>query len=369
MTQSPPRPDSATTRSDDDAPDTDAAGISAPDTDEGPDPSAPPRRRRGRRDNGDLTPIASLLRWVGGLLSVMIFLVTVAGFGFYRYFDQRINRVALHLGTHRPAPAPPGDVNYLLVGTDSRAGTDGEYGSAAGQRSDTTILAHLDQNGTTTMVSFPRDMWVDIPGHGMGKINTAISTGGPSLLVSTIEQLTDITIDHYVSVDLAGFKAMTNAIGSVTVCVAPLPAARRDAGFNNLADHYSGWSGHVGLNRLDGDQALSFVRQRHGLPGGDLDRIRRQQQFIGAVFRKATGTGVLTNPSRLEGLLATVTSAVTVDNGTNLSDLRRLATRLRGLDASKIQFMTVPTYIPTPADGANDLGEIQVGGQRMAVEL
>ncbi len=330
---------------------------------------APAPRRRGRDLNGDLTPIASLLRGIAGLLSMVILLVTVVGFGFYRYFDQRIDRVALHLGTHRPAPAPPGDVNYLLVGTDSRAGTDGEYGSAPGQRSDTTILAHLDQNGTTTMVSFPRDMWVDIPGHGHGKINSAISTGGPSLLVSTIEQLTDITIDHYVSVDLAGFKAMTNAIGGVTVCVAPLPAAQRAAGFDNLSDRYSGWNGHVGSNRLDGDQALSFVRQRHGLPGGDLDRIRRQQQFIGAVFRKATGTGVLTNPSRLEGLLATATSSVTVDNGTDLGDLRRLATRLRGLDASKIQFMTVPTYIPTVADGANGLGEILVGGQRVSVEF
>ncbi|AEH08541.1 LCP family protein [Candidatus Protofrankia datiscae] len=315
------------------------------------------RTARERRRQRSLT--GKLLLALAAVLSMSIVVTSVGGYFAYRYFDSQITRVTLALGDdhERPAAAPPGSTNFLLVGSDSRAGTGNMYQRqevVAGERSDTTMLAHLDANGTTTLVSFPRDTLVRVPGHGRNKLNSAITTGGPSLLIKTIENLTDIKIDHFVSIDLAGFKAMTDAIGGVTVCVRALPDGSR----SNLRDDYSQWRGVVGENHLDGEQALAFVRQRYGLPDGDFDRIRRQQQFISAVFQKATSSGVLTNPAKLEGLLTAATGALTVDADTTADDLRNLATRLRGMSANAIRFETIPVHSPTRAEGANAAGEI-----------
>ncbi len=301
-----------------------------------------------------------LLLALAAVMSMSVVVASTGGYIIYRYFDAQINRVSLALGDDRdrPAAAPPGTTNFLLVGSDSRAGTGNMYQSqeiVPGERSDTTMLAHLDADGTTTLVSFPRDTLVSIPGHGRNKLNSAITVGGPSLLIKTIENLTDIKIDHFVSIDLAGFKAMTDAIGGVTVCVRPLP----NGSTSNLHDDYSQWHGVVGENHLNGEQALAFVRQRYGLPDGDFDRIRRQQQFISAVFQKATSSGVLTNPARLESLLASATGALTVDADTTADDLRNLATRLRGMSANAIRFETIPVRPPTRAEGANAAGELE----------
>ncbi|WP_322760814.1 LCP family protein [Frankia sp. Cr2] len=296
---------------------------------------------------------------LAGVVSMAVLTVSGGGYVVFRYFDAQITRVPLGLDeAERPAEAPPGTENFLLVGSDSREGTGNQYQSeevVSGQRSDTTMIAHLDANGTTTLVSFPRDTLVTIPGHGRNKLNAAITLGGPSLLIRTLENLTDIKIDHFVSIDLAGFKAMTDAIGGVTVCVRPLP----DGSTSNLHDEWSQWHGVVGENHLNGEQALSFVRQRYGLPDGDFDRIRRQQQFISTVFQKATSNGVLANPAKLEGLLASATGALTVDDGTTVDDLRNLATRLRGMSTDAISFETIPVRQPTRADGANAAGELR----------
>ncbi|WP_420497313.1 LCP family protein [Parafrankia sp. FMc2] len=309
----------------------------------------PPRRRRGLA--------ARLVATICAVMSCLIFAFAVGGFALYEHFDRQINRLRLTLDGERPANPIEGTTNFLLVGSDSRAGTGGEFqrgGEVAGQRSDTTILAHLDANGTTTLVSFPRDTLVHIPGHGRDKLTQAISIGGPSLLIRTIENLTDIRVDHYVSVDLAGFRDMTDAIGGVTVCVKALPNGSR----TNLRDEWSQWRGRVGENHLSGDQALAFVRQRHGLPDNDFDRIRRQQQFIGAVFRKATSDGVLTNPARLENLISATTKSLTIDDGTDIDDIRLLAKRMSAMSTDQIRFVTIPVHAPTPAEGGNSLGEL-----------
>ncbi|HMA47347.1 MAG TPA: LCP family protein, partial [Frankiaceae bacterium] len=326
------------------------------------DPRGPRRAARRRR----ASPRRRFWTVLTVLLSVTVLLVSVGGWVAYRYFNAQITRIHLNLGAKRPPGAPEGAENFLLVGSDSRVGTGTEFGGTQvvqGQRSDTTILAHLGPDGTSTLVSFPRDTYVTIPAFRgrptrKDKLNSAIETGGAPLLVQTIESLTKIKIDHYVSIDLAGFRAMTDAIGGVDVCVKALPDYWKRQGLDNLNDKFSQWHGRVGTNRLDGEQALAFVRTRYGLPGGDLDRIKRQQQFIGAVFRKATSTGVLINPIKLESLLSAATHALTVDDGTNIDDLRRLATRLRGLNASKVRFETIPTRDPTAADGADGRGFI-----------
>jgi len=319
-----------------------------------------PRGRRAQRGAAQRRR-ARLLLTVTTVLSALVFVVSVGGYTVYRYFDGQIARIRLNLGEDRPAAGAGGAVNFLIVGSDSRAGTGTEFesgGAVDGERSDTTIIAHLAPDGTTTLVSFPRDTLVTIPGHGRGKLNSAITTGGPSLLIRTIERLTQLRIDHYLQIDLAGFRQITDAIGGVTVCLRALP----DGSTSNLRDPWSQWHGVIGPNHVDGDQALAFVRQRHGLPNGDFDRIHRQQQFISAVFAKATSSGVLVNPIRLESLLRAAFGALTVDDSTTIDDLEKLATRLHGLRPDQLRFETIPVRPPTPTEGANALGELPVFG-------
>ncbi|MGZ4618495.1 MAG: LCP family glycopolymer transferase [Frankiaceae bacterium] len=303
---------------------------------------APSRRRRP----------SQLRRWLRRLALVLALgtlVISLGGWVIYRYYDGRIGRFHLPGGL-RPAGAA-GDRNYLLVGSDSRAGSDSQYQGqgqdyVTGQRSDSLILAHLDSDGTTTLISFPRDTLVTIPAftdaagkaraETRNRINAALDAGGPALLVQTVERLSGVRVDHYIQVDLAGFKRITDAIGGVDVCIRKAPNS------DNLDDNYSGFHGHVGINHLDGAQALAFVRQRHGLPSGDLARIQRQQQFLGAVFRKASSGDTLFHPDRLLSLASSVTSSLTTDDGTSIRDLVSLAERLRGKDAAKIHFATIP---------------------------
>nr|WP_018504715.1 LCP family protein [Parafrankia discariae] len=316
-------------------------------------------------------------------LSVLVFTVTAGGWAVYTYANSRIGQEDLDLGDDRPEEIE-GTTNFLLVGTDSRAGSNGAYGDVEGQRSDTTILAHFSADKTVTMLSIPRDTYVTIPEYTdadgrkhtrhKGKFNSAISDGGPSLLVRTIESLTNLRIDHYVSMDLEGFKSITDAIGGVDVCVLASDhkeyVAENGRTSRNTNDPMSGFVGGPGVIHVDGEQALAFVRQRHGLPGGDMDRISRQQQFLGAVFDKVVGGGVLKNPGQLKQLLSTATGALTLDDNTDLFDLQELATRLKGIVSGGVGMQTLPTHPPTRAEGAvNDRGEILVGGQRVSVQF
>lgn len=330
-------------------------------------PELDPRLGRRRPQRSGLRRALALLTVT---LSVLVVVASTGGYVVVRWFDGSIARIKLDFGNDRPPEASKGEQNWVLAGTDSRAGTGNEYGGDAvqGERSDTTILAHLDNDGTTTLMSIPRDTLVEIPPYDddkgvshpahKDKFNAAIMLGGPSLMVRTIEGLTGIRVDHYVAVDLAGFKQITDAIGGVDVCIKPSTLVERSMNderteylrSSNTNDPFSGFKGHVGENHLNGDQALAFVRQRHGLEGGDTARIRRQQQFLGQVFRQATATGVLLNPGRVSSLLGAVRDALTLDQDTSLSDLEKLAGRMRGLDATKLRFETVPTREFTESD-------------------
>jgi LCP family protein required for cell wall assembly len=203
------------------------------------------------------------------------------------------------------------------------------------------ILVHVPANGRrATAVSFPRDSWVNIPGFGMGKLNSAYADGafgsggkpnpdkGRRLLVQTISELSGLRIDHYVEVDLLGFYRITNTVGGVSVCL------RQPA-----KDRFSGIDLPAGRSTIKGKQALAFVRQRHGLPHGDLDRIVRQQYFLSALFRKMKSAGVIGNPIKLAHLLGDIGSSVRMDRG--LEPLQ-LARQVQGLVAGNIDFRTVP---------------------------
>ena len=320
--------------------------------------SGRPERPAGSPASYRRTPVrrgsrpSVLRRWLRRFaiaLSVGTLVISLGGWVIYKYYDGQIGRFHLPGGL-RPAAAA-GDQNYLLVGSDSRAGTGSTYQGTGrdhvtGQRSDSLILAHLDSDGTTTLISFPRDTVVTIPAYtdpsgrphpeSRNRINVALDLGGPTLLVQTVERLSDVRVDHYVQIDLAGFQRITDAIGGVDVCV------RKAVGFDNLNDDFSGFHGHPGMNHLDGTQALAFVRQRHGLPRGDLARIQRQQQFLGAVFRKASASSNLFHPDRLLSLANSAASSLTTDDATSVRDLVSLSGRLRGNDAAKIHFATIP---------------------------
>ncbi len=315
------------------------------------DTPAPPRRR------GLRYRIVLLLT---GMLSVAILASTVAGWIALTVYDRNIDRADIGLPrveASRPPAVPAGTENWLLVGSDVRTGTDAA--KVGGARSDTMMIAHLDSDGRTSIVSIPRDLYLPIPAYTDAdgtrhrerhdRVNSAFNSGGPALLVATLEQLTGIRIDHYAEVDFGGFQAMTTAIGGVDVCltasayVEPLTLDNgRRVRSTNLNDPSSGFVGQIGVNHLIGAQALAFVRQRHGFLDGDLSRIHRQQAFLAAVFRKVASSDVLLRPGKLSAFLSALTQSTVLDNGTNLADLRRLADRLRGIDAGSVTFATVP---------------------------
>jgi LCP family protein required for cell wall assembly len=224
---------------------------------------------------------------------------------------------------------------------------------------DTMMVLHVPANGSqATIISFPRDSWVSIPGHGKGKINAAYGYGyssakdagksensaqssGIIMTVRTINALTGLHIDHYMQVNLLGFYRISNAIGGVTVCLTKAQNPRTDA--DQFGHGYSGINLPKGISVIKGTQALAFVRQRHGLPGGDLDRIRRQQYFMGAAFRKVTSAGVVLNPFKLHALLKAVGSSLLVDPKL---DLLKLGRDFQQISAGKITFKTIPNNGP-----------------------
>src|SRR5436190_15866007 len=202
--------------------------------------------------------------------------------------------------------------NYLIIGSDTRAFVDsqkdaehfGSKASQSGQRSDTIMVAHIDPGKHTgILVSFPRDLWVDIPGHGTAKINAAFAFGGPQLTIATIKQDFDIPISHYLEVDFAGFRDIVNAIGSVPIFF-PTPARDKNTGLIVAT---------AGCQHLSGEQALAYVRSRyyqyqtadgqwHYDPTSDIGRIHRQQYFMRSLARAAIKT-VFPDPLKFNEVL------------------------------------------------------------------
>jgi LCP family protein required for cell wall assembly len=297
------------------------------------EPEDPPRRPRRRRLPRVLVAAAAVVLLAGGATGLFL--------ERQRAYDQNIQRIpgAFPAELGRPARAPGRAQNWLLVGSDrltdqTTTGRDAaeslwRYGA---QRADTIMLVHLPADRRRAyLVSFPRDAWVPIPGHGNAKVNAAFSFGGPPLLVATVEQLTGVRVDHVAVLDFEGFRSMTDALGGVEVRVARTvrdPARKVD------------WP--AGTHHLDGARALDFVRQRHNLPGGDLGRIKRQQAFLRALAGRVVDRGTLANPLKLNAFLVASTKAVSMDESLTISRLRSLALRFRSLRAGDLVFLTAP---------------------------
>ncbi|WP_265582781.1 LCP family protein [Tsukamurella paurometabola] len=321
-----------------------------------PPPPRPPRKPRGRdRDPGRRSAVAPApaapapkkvrrkrklhpFRWLGVFL-VLLLVGTVAG---TIYFDGKLTRIdALASYAGRVADTP--GTNWLLVGTDAREGLTPEQqkalatgGDLGGARTDTIMLVHIPKSGAATLVSIPRDLYVQIPGQGGHKINAAYFLGstsgngdaaGAQLLVQTFEKASGVRIDHYAEIGFGGFANMVDAIGGVEMCP-KYPINDPKAGLRIKA----------GCQTLDGAQALGYVRTR-ATPNADLDRVVHQREFMSALFKEATSPTTLLNPFEMWGLSNAVVEALSVDKDTHLWDLARLAWAMSG--------DTVTTTTPT----------------------
>nr|WP_214661758.1 LCP family protein [Streptomyces polyasparticus] len=294
------------------------------------------------------------MRWIALGVSVLVLVVAGIGWGIYKQLQGNITQdltAAEELERYekeRPAPSTHNAQNILLIGSDTRAGKGNDrYGKDSGTdggRSDTTILLHLAADRkSATAVSLPRDVMVDIPscrrGNGtrteeqFAQFNWAFEWGGAACTIRTVEALTDIRIDHHMIVDFRGFKKMVDAVDGVEVCLKD-PIDDPDAKLKLPA----------GRHRLDGEQALGYVRARKTLgDGSDTERMDRQQAFLGALVNKVKSNGVLLNPTRLYPVLDAATSSLTTDPAiAGLTDLYDLVRSMRNIPAEKVQFLTVP---------------------------
>jgi len=289
--------------------------------------------------------------------------------------------------------------DILLVGMDSRTDAQGNplpedmlaklnAGEADGElNTDTLIFVRIPNDGSkATAMSLPRDSYVDIPGYGKHKINSAYARAkaverqrlqsegvedkkeievqsnqaGAKTLIKTVENLTGASIDNYASINLLGFHDITKSIGGVEVCLN-----------EPVDDPYSGAKFDAGKQTIEGHQALAFVRQRHGLLRGDLDRVVRQQVFMAGLAKKVVSAGTLADPAKLNSLIDSVQRSVVVNKGW---DLLGFAQQLQGLSAGDIEFTTIPVANPeydTPEDGQAvevDPAEVQAFVSELAGE-
>lgn len=245
-------------------------------------------------------------------------------------------------------PADDAGVNVLIVGSDDRSALSEDELLALhlgvddfGRNTDTMLFVHLSTDGSIDVVSLPRDSAVTVPAHidsdgvehdeSVAKLNSAYGSGGPTLLIETVEDATGVRVDHYAEVDFTGFLDIVDAVGGVTVCV---PEAIRDKN--------SGLDIPAGRSVLASDQALAFVRARAFDPTADLGRMGRQQAFGSAMFSQLTSPSMLLNPGRFSAVLATVLASVTTDPGLTTTRARELSERLRRADPSRVRFQTVP---------------------------
>ena len=274
-------------------------------------------------------------------VTVLVLLLVLGGGAWYvteRYAGnvERIGDVFADIPEDaRPAPASPTaegaddePVTFLLVGSDSReVAADGD---APGARSDAIMIARAEADREhAQIISIPRDTWVDIPGHGMNKINASYAFGGPALLIQTVEQLTGVRIDHFVAIDFAGLAEVTEAMGGVDVYVAE-------------TTENGGHTFEQGWNHITGEDVRWYLGQRYGLPGGDFDRVKRQQQFLKAIMDQLISSNTFSDLGRLDRTLRAVGGSVAVDSGLGNAEMLSLAYSMRGIERSGVSYFTMP---------------------------
>nr|WP_223205688.1 LCP family protein [Gordonia jinghuaiqii] len=339
-----------------------------------PPPATGARGRLGWAQN------AGWGRALVAVASVAVLLCTGYAWNTMSDLENRITQLGgLGLGG-----AEDGAVDILLVGTDSRTDAKGKplspkelkllrSGEEVATNTDTILLIRIPDDGSSaTAISIPRDSYVDVPGIGMSKINAAYGTtregvraaavesgeseeqaekegtlAGRKALVDTVARLTGVDVDHYAEVGLLGFVLLTDAVGGIDVCLN-----------NPVRDPYSGARFRAGSQTLDGPKALSFVRQRHGLPRGDLDRITRQQAFMASLTQKILSANTLADPGKLSELQDAVSRSVVIDDNW---DVINFAGQLKDLSGGRVKFATIPivTEQGWSEDGLQSVVEVE----------
>ncbi|PFG44318.1 LytR family transcriptional attenuator [Isoptericola jiangsuensis] len=265
-----------------------------------------------------------------------------AGYGALVWFQKSLDANVEKLGdpfaeiTDRPDPAPSdpeaelADVNILVLGSDSRisAGDPSQW-EAGAQRTDAIMLVHLPADRkSAVVVSIPRDSWVEVPGYGQAKINAAFSYGGPSLMIQTVENLTDVRIDHFVVTDFESFTSMTDALGGVQIRV-PEDIGDGDQVFFS-----------AGVHQMSGEEALKYTRQRYGLANGDFGRVQRQQNWMRAILGKINNNRG--NVVTMTKFFDTVSKSVATDDELTMDRMRELFESAREVSTNDVVFMTAP---------------------------
>lgn len=336
-----------------------------------PQPTAPPE---DEPVSGVLSVPERPLRRAGRITRrIALGLVSLLALGTtgYAYVtkDQLQNNVPTTNALSKPddpaaPPADDGAKDILLVGSDARTDAQGNplplrvlkelrTEEKPGVNTDTIIILRVPKNGgKPSGVSIPRDTWTDIPGRGKNKVNSAYGFAktdyanahrgepdqaklerdsdqvGRKALVQTVQDLTQIRIDHYAEVNLLGFYLLTEALGGVKVCLN-----------HSTEDKDSGADFRRGEQVVSGGEALSFVRQRKNLPRGDLDRIVRQQTFLSSALNQVLSAGTLTSPSTMGNLLDVVRRSIVLDEGL---DLLEFAQQAKGIASGDLTFTTIP---------------------------
>ncbi|MFB9904750.1 LCP family protein [Allokutzneria oryzae] len=355
------------------------------DDDEPDERPAPPRPGRARRVAGHIG------RAVVALLSAVALTASGISWATLERLQDNVSTtdVVNQLGSQPGAPpVRDGATDILLVGSDSRTDAQGAPLPAAVLRklrteanaslnTDTIIVLRIpDNGGKATAISIPRDTYVPIPGFQDEKINAAYVLGknrrlaelraagvtdrarqeresdqaGRLVLGRAVQELTGLRVDHYAEINLYGFYLLTEALGGVEVCLR-----------QSTSDPDSGANFRRGRQSVSGGDALAFVRQRSGLPRGDIDRVVRQQVFMAAVVNKMLSTGTLTDPSKLSALLDAARKSLVFDEGWEPLTLAR---QFQGLAAGNFEFRTIPVV---NINARNDRGQSIVAVDRDAV--
>jgi LCP family protein required for cell wall assembly len=297
------------------------------------------------------------LKIVTGIVSLaMIGALAFAGFWFIK-LQSNISKAPLNAGggsNEAPVSDATGRMQILILGSDTRDGQNGEYGteddSKGYGKSDVMMLMDISEdNKRVSVISFPRDLLVDIPECKDEKtnqtyparsgvmINEAMGEAGIGCAVDTVNQLTGLKVDHFMMADFNAVKELSNAVGGVDVCIS-------DA----VYDPDSRLRLPKGTSAVQGEMALAFLRTRHAFAdGGDLGRIKAQQGFLSSLTRKIKDEGTLSDPGKMLKIADVVTQNLTVDEGlASVPTLLTIGNRLKDIDISKVAFVAVPT---TPA--------------------
>ncbi|MEU9481840.1 LCP family protein [Streptomyces sp. NPDC048191] len=326
----------------------------------GAEPEPPQGRRAARRPVKKKSKVKKVLAWTAGGTAFVLVAVGTAGYLYLKHLEGNVTTT--DIGSAGKSGFSKDDAfNILIIGTDKRTGKGNEgYGDANSVgHADTNILLHVSKDRTNaTALSIPRDLVVNvpdcptkqtdgstkvIPGSQQVRFNESLGQEGrdPGCTMRTVKAVTGITPDHFVMVDFNAVKTLTTAVGGVDVCLA-----------HAVNDKESHLRLPAGPSKVEGEQALAFVRTRHSWGNaGDLDRIKVQQQFMGSLMRKMTSSDTLSSPSKLLDLAEAATKALTVDKGIGkVSTLKDIALELKKVPTKNISFVTVPV-LDNPADG------------------